>query len=893
MLSRKTKSWFMAAVNYILSLDSMQNFDLWLDHVASDKKTDTLFAYLKFTEHGVTIDWHLGYKDGVLYVKTATGDTIPLMSEANGTDFHISESNEAILKTLATNSFTSLLNIINQIMIFSLFVEDEGSEDYYRTYPKYSDYINGDSYEFDIRLVVNGKSAVSINDAKTVPVLMQPVGKVSKCTVDVIGQNDSVEEPLFRIWVANKQLAFARYTKKQTDLRGMLGFKLSTHVNHINLDGIDGTKLISEINENVKNDMTITDQLTEKTNLDKRIPKMYISWKDTLQANGVQNVVDANRTTKINWSKSVAYAVDDLPTVYVAKNSDIHVVVDHSGVERVCVKYTSPQFGTIAELHFNPDPKNIFNSDKLDSKDKSGQHENIFINLMNANAKLVYNSGDGEMESVTMPIVNAFNLVRSLLIIFSGMMDVNNIVKFNTSASAYGNAITRFDRVSVRTNYMVAISTESYAAQATMIVSSATNDKRLTVRFAVNPGAPKLIVKIPIPGYDKEIESVYDMTKNPSKSLMSDAMEYDRNKGSKGTLTIGGYIAGFIRLEFSQNMIEDKSGHVLNTSANQQTRVTNALRLQTKSPIGKALLIVRNAVLDTFCNEVPIKDGDTSTSMKTIQFIGTEKTPGVCKGYDIDDTYGHTSKKVVRKTADGKKYEENVPVTCSFSIANGDGGNFIAHYTRNKETGENVPHVYCEFTQSYREVTLTEDPDTHKRVLDDAFLRWYLIDNYQSNMLSQRILGKINTSPDMAAYSGISERIMKFYPKTNDETHYEQVPQKDHDFNFGDMMSTGTVPEEDHSAQFDPELAKLNQDEWNRVDPDLLKNFYREGDSAFEKNWNSYRDSKDYMNDIKKKAVQSALAKRKPAPENVVAKAEQPSDNTEQVDISDEDLLDI
>ena len=107
------------------------------------------------------------------------------------------------------------------------------------------------------------------------------------------------------------------------------------------------------------------------------------------------------------------------------------------------------------------------------------------------------------------------------------------------------------------------------------------------------------------------------------------------------------------------------------------------------------------------------------------------------------------------------------------------------------------------------------------------------------------------------------------------------------------MLSTGTVPEEDHSAQFDPELAKLNQDEWNRVDPDLLENFYREGDSAFEKNWNSYRDSKDYMKDIKKKAVQSALAKRKPAQANAVAKAEQPSDKTEQADISDDDLLEI
>jgi hypothetical protein len=278
--------------------------------------------------------------------------------------------------------------------------------------------------------------------------------------------------------------------------------------------------------------------------------------------------------------------------------------------------------------------------------------------------------------------------------------------------------------------------------------------------------------------------------------------------------------------------------------------------------------------------------------MKTIQFIGTEKTPGVCKGYDIDDTYGHTSKKVVRKTADGKKYEENVPVTCSFSIANGDGGNFIAHYTRNKETGENVPHVYCEFTQSYSEVTLTEDPDTHKRVLDDAFLQWYLIDNYQSNMLSQRILGKINTSPDMAAYSGISERIMKFYPKANDETHNEQVQPKDHDFNFGDMLSTGTVPEEDHSAQFDPELAKLNQDEWNRVEPSLLNQYDREGDSAFEKRWNTYKDSKDYLNDIKKNAIKAARDKRNKEKAQKMAMTATSADNDGNADITDDELYD-
>ncbi len=744
MLSKQQRSRFIKAVNKLLLLEVSKNSLLQLDSIEYDNDKNLMKAYIKSEDTDDRIDWYLLYKNNRIYIIKSGLSPFHVATVKSDGSIDISDSGVQYMKSLANSDVNNtMFNVISQIVYMAMTVdrmsrigENDLRASYNATYPSIFDYSDGNLENIAISI---GGDVIPLTQAKQVEELRAPLTSLDTLDVDILCRHDNSYIPLFKIWLRDNTLSFSRYTLPQVKDNEP---KLSNVVNKVHVSKYEN--VLPEIKDIISNYKKQDD--IEKANSFGNVRSIVLARKSVLENKNIDTIRKPGSTDKFT-NKSYAWAIDDLPNIYLSRGLDINVMLDRSNIDSysVCIKYFATGFGNIINMHINPDPKLITDPNNLDASN------NIFRVEAASDIMVEYNNGQGGMASIQYPMSSAFDLVNMLILVYNGIFDVVKLTQYNTN-DVYGSSKTMFDQYSATANFSMNIDKAS-SPNAMVYIHSTTNPNILRVDVTVQDDGKALIYKFPI----KSEWRSFKFSKG-EPTLFDQCVAYSRDKQHKlqddsGRLMLGAQLSANIRSTFTQNVMSDSKGNFININDNQQSKVNNASRLQFASKLGSMLLDVRDAFLNTFW-----------------PFIGTKQHPG--KGsanYDIDEIYSNTSRKETVEV-NGRKVDKWIPVLTSFSVAGGTGGSFDAMYNTKGE-----PEVYCSFDQKYKKVSIVRN--NGKLELSDDFIKWYLFTCRDCNSIAWAIDRLVNDG--RADDAGISQKIIDLYEINQDEAYDDDIAAED------------------------------------------------------------------------------------------------------------------
>lgn len=758
---------FRTMLNNIFNLPVCQRSGISLLQIKKNKSTGAYLA--KFSvgsgSHNIWILQNIGNS---VYLVNGSNGARKKLTVRQDDPLQLDDSGISILSRALVPASYTIFAVLNTL-IHSAAIKDT-SDDYEKLYYDVSNFLDSVN-NFNLAIVINNKDTVKWSNAADSKILSQNINDVNSMTIEINGIDDSNSYvPLFRIVIGNGIMSISRYVKSDKP-------KLSADTSQINIktgvsvDRSDERSLYNQLHDAVES--WVINHNDSTPNMFGKDTTAVVAFMDKLKAMPKVTIINANGKNTVTDAMIVGYGIDDFYDCYPLSNLNLHIGISHSAVRRICISYSAPMIGTIAELYFDADVNKVKDSSNLGSTSETGEHNNYFAIDKHGMSIVRYNTGTGDMAVIKdLNINEAFSIVRDVVSLSACVSDIAKVTEYNTALIMRSEKMsTDFAMATVMSRVLVKEHTPTIASAT---IHSRTNNSAYTIKCTIegNSTDHKLVCSL-----NDGSRVAYDRSK--PNGIYDQCMAYI-NGDTRNTL--GKVISDIIRSYFSANVMHDRRGRNLSDEDNQQTKVYNALKFQSTSELGGLLLDVRDALISTFGPGV----------------IGTPDAPSK-----------FSSKMNTSKYNYNVSNSDNKPVVAEFNVANGGGGMFIAKYDSNGE-----PRVYCGFSNKYRIVSISNGK------LSDGFLKWYLQDCGEINIVSFIIYHAVLNNETQKTDSSnnvvyeispkIIDLIKEYYDIGNNE---DTDPDTEDEVDISDTLHNELSTNEPEPVQPDDEALLIDEDE--------------------------------------------------------------------------------
>ena len=723
----------------------------------------------------------------VFFVNDITRRGVNLILDSS---MNIDSTSMEWIKSVVAKSTQTVFSVIQELLFAASAYAVEKSDDYYSVYPNAKDFDRPTGMSVWIKIGHN--SAVPLRVAEQSEELSTNLADTNKLDLDIIGEsvqrehsgnNDKTNAystfvPLFKLVISNGILAITRYTKKQIIVTkssdgkpeyNETNAKLSHTSAKIDISSIsnDYTSDFSLSNQILKafSDFTVDDSLTAKSSFDANSsltsPKAVLGWSSSLHSREVAgSVVISHPTSSANIFRDakvpIGYCIDEFYNTYQS-NFHVNITITRDSAHSIKISYGGGrQFGVIAELLINADPKAILDPKDLNSDD------NLFIVMRSEPVVVRCNVGHGETKEVSTNIADAMRIIRQMVDIFSCIADVSTLSLYSASQSLR-HMRTKFDDYNALVSYQIFLSqldrdsllTVKTQVECTILVYSLTATNKIKIHVTVGRSRTSnsyaLLCNMINATTNENIEGkqysgIYN-TSAGTASISSQGKawmdEFKATKKLSAPSNLGAVIALSVLTQMNQHVMANKNGEVIDHDEALQKMIKLA-RVSTATDLGRMAMAVQQAFFNTF-------------NANGVTVIGTADNPSV---FDWNFSIFSQISKPVTGT-DGK--QNYVPQSISFNINMGYGGT-ISIMRNSKHEAE----AHCGFRGNQHYCIIDIDPQSEHPMLTDEFLKWYLLDGYEyGNPVAtgiDRILTRAEYNPNdeqtQADKQAIPERII-------------------------------------------------------------------------------------------------------------------------------------
>lgn len=804
------KTALKQVLDTIFDLKPSQTYQLSLDDYNVLKNREAVVAYFVIGD-GERLSWYIIAQNNAVYLVDRERQVNTLLARMNPDteELTFASNLEDVMQDILLRSTSTLGAVINNIISSTFFNALEMSDEYYEVYPNVSDYFG----EFYVKF--GDSEPHRIDDPAISQIMNKSITNIDSIALDIFGKQQTSMVPLFHVTIDDGILAFGRYTNQQE--RGYTANFPSkddadavvTPTKQKNASLMSNTVHREHIDKLINNSSESHDYLREW------IEKSVKSFTKVDKIQGMNSFEPGHRVIlgKIDTIKWLAqnpeiieknglktatkFAIDKFPTIYTPHSGTIHLGISESTLRTVQLTYSVDGIGTIIEIHIKPDPKFITNPRDLSDP------RNFFV-ISNQNYVVIqYNTGNKTLAAAKVSQNVAFVVAWRMIVIALGIKDVYDVAQMCTT-KARGSAATELDTYGATVMYNMTLHGEyKENPVAKVTVSSRTNQsdvkndnvvdaRRMLIEMTTNFEDKVLECKTNVIQYvqnttesgETEVtpetatklytygngESIYDEAKEDL--LLTSKAKKLRVAAPNPSDCLGAVMHRQIENHINKGVTEMERQLNLGKT-NTLSRINSAVRFQPGSPLGKALIGVRNAIINTFS-----------------PLVGTDARPGIFTKFNIKaDDYHNVSKFI---TVNGSSTP--VPVMAEMRIDNGYAGIFSV-----ARAADGTPVVYASFPgDAYRAVgKFAGTPEAPE--LSDEFLQWYLVQCFEDNTLAKDIAMTLDNPEDEDA-ARIPPRIAKFFEREEEpqEVEEQEVPEElDFDHAHDPADKSSYEPEEE------------------------------------------------------------------------------------------------
>ena len=752
---------FLKLVNDVLMLEIVRMYGIGYDKAVAHKEQGTYSAYLKL-RNGTRVPWHLFADNKFFYLVDDSENTERiLLNTTSGENPELTDSAVDVITKYAKISGSTLASIITAIMQYEFFDEGAGqgrtndnkSTQYREVYPAVTPYFKNGS---PIMVSINGASPVDVSTHNDTH-LATSIFNLNNIIAD-IGYNskDGQFLKVFRLLFGKGKMRLERYVSPNE--AGYQKLSSSFDTMDILADSGQVDKFTGKISKPVE-----TEDIHQK--IVEAIRNFIIS--DTV---GMPDNSQTHGLCRIDYSKNllaeeassgkghnIVFQLDDYLSEYTSAAMKLGVSVSSTSDGTEIKYYNKNNQREICSLTVN-----------TITDDQGHMYANLgdmaTINYISESSMRLSSSST---KSFQVKFAYARFYVVDFITIASAVADIDALVEYATSTSFMSSMIeSDKNNVTATATYNI---TENTGAVAEVTIRSAKSNKRNDYTLSVHnvmyqaskyDKTPRQVKVLRCVWHNnKEVLGRWCFSRSERKSADGNFVTSTSNifidgknflETGDANSSFGAYIVKNTDAIKKYIQVNKKGRYMSDIDDTEQAKVDAQFRLQSDSPVGSALLDVRDAFVNTFGN----------------YFL---------KRHNVEPTsYGGLSR--LKK---GDVFDQDHAEFMPGGII--DCGTFSAVRTNTPE-GPKI-FVTCYFPGNvWRKVTLSGDH------LSNDFLKWYLLDiteNPITNMVMRDIDAYVDSPDRVQQPIPITEQILRLFgyydEEDSDSNDDEYEPEDDMD----------------------------------------------------------------------------------------------------------------
>ena len=729
---------FMRLVNNVVSLEISQLHGLEFVDADEHPEQGTFSAYLQL-RNNVQLPWHLFADSRLLYIVDESNpehkERVPL-NITNDDRPKLTESAVSTIETYIKSSSTTLCGVISSVINTEYM--DEGGPDkkmdtksvgYRDMYPPVADFVNAD---LEVFVSLNGASPMPMSTISADERLNRPISSIRDVIADIGYASSEEFLKIFQIRVSDGVMRLIRYVTPDADGKQ----KLSSTPATFNLTKFDSEvdPFTGKISSAVESD-AIDEWLEEVVGKfaiddnDRNEPRLN---RGVLRVGFLDDFKKEQKEKNIQkWDYSL-FIVDNIPMTYVSDTFKLGVTMNTTPKGTEITYFNKNNQRRICRLIFENDVR----TEGMVFANKSDM---AILEYVKRSSMKMSSENTGRVE---LPLDVARARVNDLITITAAASDICALAEYTASGS-YKSAMIVTDKthLSVITDYVVDPK-KSVTAKVTVnsVKTKRSNSYILTIQQ--DSSREKYLV-CSTKGHDNWYFSANDFMTADGDSMpniYNEGKKYLEGDEGSDENTLGAFVVKSTDLVKQYIQVNSKGRFISGVDDNQQEKVDKQIRLQTDSPVARALLNVRKAFVNTF--------GEQFLSQYNLM-------PGEINGLSRTDKEG--------------KFKQ---LHAEFRPGNDDDFGTFSSVAKTTSNGIS-PVVICYFPGDvYHAVS------TSQNTLSDGFVKWYLFnDRYmRDNHLTNAIERDINSDHPL-----VSNQILELFAELSDtkSDEYDEPDEND------------------------------------------------------------------------------------------------------------------